>query len=57
MFTKKFTKILKYIFSEFEELKSYLPQYKVLKYVPSEYVMNKFKDGGIAIIDQITIKR
>ncbi|EZA49132.1 hypothetical protein DMN91_005200 [Ooceraea biroi] len=38
---------------EFEELKSYLPQYKVLKYVPSKYVINKFKDGGIAIIDQI----
>ncbi|XP_029169844.1 GDP-fucose protein O-fucosyltransferase 2 isoform X2 [Nylanderia fulva] len=38
---------------EFEELKSYLPQYKVLKFTPSDYVMNKFKDGGIAIIDQI----
>ncbi|XP_012533688.3 GDP-fucose protein O-fucosyltransferase 2 [Monomorium pharaonis] len=38
---------------EFEELKSYLPQYKVLKYMPSKYVMNKFKDGGVAIIDQI----
>lgn len=38
---------------EFEELKSYLPQYKVLKFVPSDYVINKFKDGGIAIIDQI----
>lgn len=41
------------IFLEFEELKSYLPQYKVLKFVPSDYVINKFKDGGIAIIDQI----
>lgn len=39
--------------NEFEELKSYLPQYKVMKYVPSNYVINKFKDGGVAIIDQI----
>ncbi|XP_071570352.1 GDP-fucose protein O-fucosyltransferase 2 isoform X3 [Temnothorax nylanderi] len=38
---------------EFEELKSYLPQYKVMKYVPSDYVINKFKDGGVAVIDQI----
>lgn len=38
---------------EFEELKSYMPQYKVLKFVPSDYVINKFKDGGVAIIDQI----
>ncbi|XP_018347461.1 PREDICTED: GDP-fucose protein O-fucosyltransferase 2 [Trachymyrmex septentrionalis] len=38
---------------EFEELKLYLPQYKVMKYVPSDYVINKFKDGGVAIIDQI----
>ncbi|KAL6262215.1 hypothetical protein P5V15_007311 [Pogonomyrmex californicus] len=39
--------------NEFEELKSYLPQYKVMKFVPSNYVINKFKDGGVAIIDQI----
>ncbi|KYM92137.1 GDP-fucose protein O-fucosyltransferase 2, partial [Atta colombica] len=38
---------------EFEELKLYLPQYKIMKYVPSDYVINKFKDGGVAIIDQI----
>lgn len=38
---------------EFEELKSYLSQFKVLKFVPSDYVLNKFKDGGVAIIDQI----
>lgn len=38
---------------ELAELKSYLPQYTVLNYVPSDYVKNKFKDGGIAIIDQI----
>ncbi|XP_012226759.1 GDP-fucose protein O-fucosyltransferase 2 [Linepithema humile] len=38
---------------EFEELKSYLSQYKVTKFVPSDYIIDKFKDGGIAIIDQI----
>ncbi|KAL0102567.1 hypothetical protein PUN28_018099 [Cardiocondyla obscurior] len=38
---------------EFEELKSYLSQYKVMKYIPSNYVISKFKDGGVAIIDQI----
>lgn len=38
---------------EFEELKSHLPQYKVMRFVPSNYVMRKFKDGGVAIIDQI----
>lgn len=41
------------LFIEFAELKSYLPQYTVLNYVPSDYVKKKFKDGGIAIIDQI----
>ncbi|XP_046838618.1 GDP-fucose protein O-fucosyltransferase 2 isoform X1 [Vespa crabro] len=38
---------------ELAELKSFLPQYTVLNYVPSDYVKKKFKDGGIAIIDQI----
>ncbi|XP_015179806.1 PREDICTED: GDP-fucose protein O-fucosyltransferase 2 [Polistes dominula] len=38
---------------EIAELKSYLPQYRFLNYVPSNDVKRKFKDGGIAIIDQI----
>lgn len=38
---------------EIAELKSYLPQYTVLNYVPSNDVKRKFQDGGVAIIDQI----
>ncbi|KAK2577524.1 hypothetical protein KPH14_003615 [Odynerus spinipes] len=38
---------------ELAELKSYLTQYTVINYVPPNYVKEKFKDGGIAIIDQI----
>ncbi|OAD55705.1 GDP-fucose protein O-fucosyltransferase 2 [Eufriesea mexicana] len=38
---------------EFNELKGYLSDYIVLRFIPSDYVLNKFKDGGIAIIDQI----
>lgn len=51
---------LKYLFiatdadrQELAELKTYLPQYTVMNYVPSNYVRKKFKDGGVAIIDQI----
>lgn len=42
-----------HIFSEFEEFESYLAQYKVMRYMPSLSEISKFKDGGIAIIDQI----
>ncbi|XP_011149971.1 GDP-fucose protein O-fucosyltransferase 2 isoform X2 [Harpegnathos saltator] len=38
---------------EFEELKRYLKRHKVVRYVPSLFELNKFKDGGVAIIDQI----
>ncbi|KOC68600.1 GDP-fucose protein O-fucosyltransferase 2 [Habropoda laboriosa] len=38
---------------EFNELKGYLSDYTVFRFIPSDYVLNKFKDGGIAIIDQI----
>ncbi|XP_076234354.1 O-fucosyltransferase 2 isoform X2 [Calliopsis andreniformis] len=38
---------------EFNELKDYLVNYTVLRFILSDYVLNKFKDGGIAIIDQI----
>lgn len=41
------------IFSEFDELSSRLSKYKVLRYEPTEEVKMKYKDGGIAIIDQI----
>ncbi|XP_076751412.1 PUB and ZnF_RBZ domain-containing protein tamozhennic isoform X4 [Xylocopa sonorina] len=51
---------LKFIFvatdateKEFNELKGYLSDYTVLRFTPSNYVLNKFKDGGVAIIDQI----
>ncbi|XP_017884644.1 GDP-fucose protein O-fucosyltransferase 2 [Ceratina calcarata] len=38
---------------EFEELEKYLLNYTVLRFIPSDHVLNKFKDGGVAIIDQI----
>lgn len=38
---------------EFNELREYLSNYTILRFIPSNYVLNKFKDGGIAIIDQI----
>lgn len=38
---------------EFNELREYLSNYTILRFIPSDYVLNKFKDGGIAIIDQI----
>ncbi|XP_020709832.2 GDP-fucose protein O-fucosyltransferase 2 isoform X2 [Athalia rosae] len=38
---------------EYNELKSYLDKYTVLKYSPSRNVRTLYKDGGIAIIDQI----
>ncbi|KZC11772.1 GDP-fucose protein O-fucosyltransferase 2 [Dufourea novaeangliae] len=38
---------------EFNNLKDYLFEYTVLRFIPSNSVLNKFKDGGVAIIDQI----
>lgn len=38
---------------EFKKLEYYLEDFKVVKYIPTERERNKFKDGGIAIIDQI----
>ncbi|XP_050489375.1 GDP-fucose protein O-fucosyltransferase 2 isoform X3 [Bombus huntii] len=38
---------------EFSELKQYLSNYTVLRFISSDYVLSKFKDGGVAIIDQI----
>ena len=41
-----------YIFSEFEEFQSYFKKSKVYRFVPSKEMKEKYKDGGIAIIDQ-----
>nr|CAD7428933.1 unnamed protein product [Timema monikensis] len=38
---------------EFEELQSYLPKYQLFRYTPSKTVKEIYKDGGVAIIDQI----
>ncbi|XP_012289250.1 GDP-fucose protein O-fucosyltransferase 2 isoform X2 [Orussus abietinus] len=38
---------------EYSELQKHLPDYKILKFQPSWSIRKKFKDGGIAIIDQI----
>ncbi|XP_076175466.1 O-fucosyltransferase 2 isoform X2 [Ptiloglossa arizonensis] len=38
---------------EFKELEKYLFNHTVLRFIPSDYILNKFKDGGVAIIDQI----
>nr|CAD7412995.1 unnamed protein product [Timema poppensis] len=38
---------------EFEELQSYLPKYQLFRYTPSKSVKEMYKDGGVAIIDQI----
>lgn len=38
--------------SEFSELKSYLKKYKVFRFEPSKEIRMKYKDGGMAIIDQ-----
>lgn len=38
----------------FQQLKHEIGEnYKVLRYVPSEKVLNEYGDGGVAIIDQI----
>ena len=38
---------------EFNELKSYLKSYQVLRFTPTKVELELYKDGGIAIIDQI----
>ena len=37
---------------EYEELKSYMGDYKVVRFTPSKEQLEKYRDGGIAIIDQ-----
>ncbi|XP_071789096.1 GDP-fucose protein O-fucosyltransferase 2-like isoform X1 [Asterias amurensis] len=37
---------------EIKELKKLLPDYKVYNYVPPKGILENFKDGGVAIIDQ-----
>ena len=43
---------LYFVYTEYEELKGYLHMYKVYRYKPSKEVKKKYKDGGVAIIDQ-----
>ncbi|XP_005111664.1 GDP-fucose protein O-fucosyltransferase 2 [Aplysia californica] len=38
--------------NEFGELKSYLEEYQVYRFTPTPEVKSKYKDGGVAIIDQ-----
>lgn len=38
---------------EFKELEERLSDYTVHKFIPSTHILNNFKDGGVAIIDQI----
>ena len=42
---------------EFEEFKNFLPEFKVAKFIPDKDVLNDFKDGGVAIIDQSICSR
>lgn len=45
--------LLKFTFvSEFEEFKNYFKKSKVYRFVPSKEIKEKYKDGGVAIIDQ-----
>lgn len=39
--------------AEFNELKTYLKGFNVFRYEPNESELIKYKDGGVAIIDQI----
>ncbi|XP_041371962.1 GDP-fucose protein O-fucosyltransferase 2-like isoform X2 [Gigantopelta aegis] len=38
--------------AEFDELKGYLSSYEVYRYSPTPEILEKYKDGGVAIIDQ-----
>ncbi len=38
--------------TEIKELKKLLQDYKVYNYVPPKGILENFKDGGVAIIDQ-----
>nr|XP_045622997.1 GDP-fucose protein O-fucosyltransferase 2-like [Procambarus clarkii]XP_045622998.1 GDP-fucose protein O-fucosyltransferase 2-like [Procambarus clarkii]XP_045622999.1 GDP-fucose protein O-fucosyltransferase 2-like [Procambarus clarkii]XP_045623000.1 GDP-fucose protein O-fucosyltransferase 2-like [Procambarus clarkii]XP_045623001.1 GDP-fucose protein O-fucosyltransferase 2-like [Procambarus clarkii] len=38
---------------EFQELESFLPGYKVVRYEPSPDFFHKWGDGGVAVVDQI----
>lgn len=40
------------MFSEYEELKGYLKEYDVYHYMPTKEILQTYKDGGVAIIDQ-----
>jgi len=38
--------------SEFEKLKNSLEDYQVFRFEPTQQVLERYKDGGVAIIDQ-----
>ncbi len=41
------------LFKEKDEIKSYLKEFKIVTYQPTSQDLERFKDGGVAIIDQI----
>ena len=43
---------LLFVIAEIDEFKKYLSNYKVVNYVPPKVVLEKYMDGGVAIIDQ-----
>lgn len=45
-------KVFKIFSSEYMELKVYLEDFEVFHYTPPAEVLERFKDGGVAIIDQ-----
>lgn len=47
------TQMLFVIPAEFAELQQHLQEYQVLRYVPPAVVKQTYKDGGVAIIEQI----
>ena len=45
--------VYQFFFSEIDEFKKYVSSnYKVVNYVPPKAVLEKYMDGGVAIIDQ-----
>jgi peptide-O-fucosyltransferase len=38
--------------AEFADLKSKLGKYRVVRFEPTREIVEKYKDGGVAIIDQ-----
>ena len=38
--------------TEYEELKNYIPEYEMYRFIPSREQLEESGDGGVAIIDQ-----